>query len=124
MILHIDVAWLLDVQERAVPEDVSVADYSALTAAVARHRTRIPRAGVAEPDAAWRAAALLDTLARLQPLPHRNALYACQVAVAYMHASGEGIDPPHGALVDLVREVRAGRTTVFQAAERLRDWRL
>ncbi|MEW2232718.1 toxin Doc, partial [Streptomyces sp. NPDC024062] len=43
MILHVDVPWLLDVQEQAVPEDVSVADYSALVAAVARHKTRIPR---------------------------------------------------------------------------------
>ncbi|MER6046073.1 toxin Doc (plasmid) [Streptomyces sp. BHT-5-2] len=124
MPLHIDVAWLLDVQEQAVPEDVSVADYSALVAAVARHKTRIPRASVVEPDAAWRAASLLDTLVRLQPLPHRNALYACQVAVAYMHAAGEGIDPPYGALVDLVREIQAGKTTVYQTAGRLRAWRI
>lgn len=93
MVLYIDVPWLLDVQEQAVPEDVTVADYSALVAAIARHKTRIPRPTTAEPDAAWRAAALLHTLVRLQPLPYRNSLYACQVAAAYMHASGEGIDP-------------------------------
>ncbi|SHM43985.1 toxin Doc [Streptomyces yunnanensis] len=124
MILHIDVPWLLDVQEQAVPEDVSVADYSALVAAVARHKTRIPRPSAAEPDAAWRAAALLDTLVRLQPLPYRNALFACQVAVAYMHACGEGIDPPYGALIDLVRDIQAGKTTVYQSAGRIRTWRV
>ncbi|MFJ5680249.1 toxin Doc [Streptomyces sp. NPDC093097] len=124
MILHIDVPWLLDVQEQAVPEDVSVADYSALVAAVARHKTRIPRPSTADPDAAWRAAALLDTLVRLQPLPYRNALFACQVAVAYMHACGEGIDPPYGALVDLVRDIQAGKTTVYQTAGRIRTWRI
>ncbi|MEU9984248.1 toxin Doc [Streptomyces sp. NPDC050856] len=124
MVLYIDVPWLLDIQEQAVPEDVTVSDYSALVAAVARHRTRIPRPTTAEPDPAWRAAALLHTLVRLQPLPYRNSLYACQVAVAYMHISGEGIDPPYGALVDLVREIRADKASVYQAADRIRDWRI
>ncbi|KOX25100.1 MULTISPECIES: hypothetical protein [unclassified Streptomyces] len=124
MILHIDVPWLLDVQEQAVPEDVSVADYSALVAAVARHKTRIPRPTASEPDPAWRAAALLHTLIRLQPLPYRNSLYACQVTAAYMHASGEGIDPPYGAMVDLVRDIQAGKTDVYQAADRIRIWRI
>lgn len=96
MLLYIDVPWLLDVQEQALPEDVSVADYSALVAAAARHRTKIPRHDTAGPDAAWRAAALLHTLVRLEPLPYRNSLYACQVTAAYMHASGEGIDPRTG----------------------------
>ncbi|WP_328930074.1 toxin Doc [Streptomyces sp. NBC_00190] len=124
MILHIDVPWLLDVQEQAVPEDVSVDDYSALVAAVARHKTRIPRPTTADPDPAWRAAALLHTLIRLQPLPYRNSLYACQVTAAYMHASGEGIDPPYGAMVDLVRDIQAGKATVYQAADRIRTWRI
>ncbi|GAA1198953.1 hypothetical protein GCM10009654_64490 [Streptomyces hebeiensis] len=122
--LFIDVAWLLDVQEQAVPEDVSVADYSALVAAVARHRTRIPRPATSDPDVAWRAAALLHTLVRLEPLPYRNSLYACQVAAAYMHASGEGIDPPYGALVELVRSVQGGKVSVYQVAEHLRGWRI
>jgi hypothetical protein len=122
--LYIDVAWLLDVQEKAVHEDLSVADYSALVAAVARHKTRIPHPDVADPDPAWRAAALLHTLVRLEPLPHRNSLYACQVAAAYMRSSGEGIDPPYGALVDLVRDIQARRITVHQAADQLRSWRI
>ncbi|WP_329167451.1 toxin Doc (plasmid) [Streptomyces sp. NBC_01717] len=124
MVLYIDVPWLLDVQEQAVPEDVAVADYSALVAAVARHRTRIPRPATAEPDAAWRAAALLHSLVRLQPLPYRNSLYACQVAAAYMHASGEGIDPPYGALVELVRGIQSGKAGVYQAGDRIRSWRI
>jgi hypothetical protein len=124
MPLYVDVSWLLDVQEQALPEDASVADYSALVAAVARHKTRTPRFTTSDPDAAWRAAALLHTLIRLEPLPYRNSLYACQVAVAYMHASGEGIDPPYGALVDLVREVRDRKATVFVVADRIRTWRI
>lgn len=124
MVLYIDVPWLLDVQEQAVPEDVTVADYSSLVAAVARHKTRIPRPAAVEPDAAWRAAALLHTLVRLQPLPYRNSLYASQVTAAYMHASGEGLDPPYGALVELVRDIQAGKANVYQAADRIRSWRL
>lgn len=123
-VLHIDVPWLLDIQEQALPEDVTVADYSALVAAVARHRTKIPRYDTSTPDAAWRAAALLHTLVRLEPLPYRNSLYACQVAAAYMHASGEGIDPPYGALVDLVRDIQSHKVGVFDAADRIRTWRI
>ncbi|RDG34626.1 toxin Doc [Streptomyces corynorhini] len=123
-VLYIDVAWLLDVQEQAVPEDVSVADYSALVAAVARHKTRIPRPATSEPDGAWRAAALIHTLVRLEPLPYRNSLFACQVAAAYMHASGEGIDPPYGALVELVRAIQSGKSNVYQAADQIRGWRI
>ena len=42
-VLHIDVSWLLDVQEAALDhDDVMVSDYSALVAAVARHKTRMP----------------------------------------------------------------------------------
>lgn len=123
-VLYVDVAWLLDVQEQALPEDVSVADYSALVAAVARHKTKIPRHDTSTPDPAWRAAALLHTLVRLEPLPYRNSLYACQVAAAYMHASGEGIDPPYGALVDLVREIQSRKAGLFDAADRIRAWRV
>ncbi|MGV9348691.1 toxin Doc [Streptomyces spiralis] len=125
MVLHIDVSWLLDVQEAALGhEDVSVADYSALVAAVARHKTRMPTLEASDPDAAWRAAALLHTLVRLEPLPHRNSLFAAFVAAQYMDQPGEGLDPPYGALSDLVRKVRDTRLSVYAVAEALRSWRI
>ncbi|OON78061.1 toxin Doc [Streptomyces tsukubensis] len=124
MALFVDVSWLLDVQERAVPEDVSVADYSALVAAVARHRTKMPTLAASDPDAAWRAAALLHTIVRLEPLPHRNSLYAAQVAAQYLGQCGEGIDPPYGALSDLIRDISEDKTDLYAAAERLRAWRI
>jgi hypothetical protein len=122
--LYIDVSWLLDVQERAMPEDVSVADYSALIAAVARHRTKMPTLAASDPDAAWRAAALLHAIVRLEPLPYLNSLYAALVAAQYMGQSGEGIDPPYGALSGLVRKVRDGAADVYTAADQLRAWRI
>jgi hypothetical protein len=36
----------------------------------------------------------MHTIVRLEPLPHRNSLYAAFVAAQYMDQSGEGIDPP------------------------------
>src|SRR3954454_12007115 len=125
MVLHIDVSWLLDVQENALGhEDVPVTDYSALVAAVARHKTKMPALETADPDTAWRAAALLHTIARLEPLPHGNSLFAAFVAAQYMDQSGEGIDPPYGALSDLVRKVRDARLSVYAVAEALRGWKL
>ncbi|MFF0837712.1 toxin Doc [Streptomyces sp. NPDC003388] len=125
MTLHIDVAWLLDVQEAALGHaDMTVTDYSALVAAVARHKTKMPTLETADPDAAWRAAALLHTIVRLEPLPHRNSLFAAFIAAQYMDQSGEGIDPPYGALSDLVRKVRDTRLSVYAVAETLRGWRL
>ncbi|MFF4361201.1 toxin Doc [Streptomyces sp. NPDC001604] len=125
MHLHIDVSWLLDVQEAALgSEDMSVADYSALVAAVARHKTKLPTLQTADPDAAWRAAALMHTIVRLEPLPHRNSLYAAFVAAQYMDQSGEGIDPPYGALSDLVRKIRDTRLRVPEIADQLRSWKI
>ncbi|MEU3289263.1 MULTISPECIES: toxin Doc [Streptomyces] len=125
MVLHIDVSWLLDVQEAALGhEDVTVTDYSALVAAVARHKTRMPTLEASDPDTAWRAAALLHTVVRLEPLPHRNSLFAAFVAAQYMDQSGEGIDPPYGALSDLVRKVRDSRLGIYAVAEALRSWRI
>ncbi|MFE5030205.1 toxin Doc [Streptomyces sp. NPDC056656] len=125
MILYVDVAWLLDVQEFAVGrQDMSVSDYSALVAAVARHKTRMPTLEESDPDTAWRAAALLHTIARLEPLPHHNSLYAAFVAAQYMDQSGETIDPPYGALSDLVRKIRDTRLDVYTVAEHLRTWKI
>ncbi|MER5519803.1 toxin Doc [Streptomyces sp. NPDC002763] len=123
--LYIDVSWLLDVQENALGhDDLTVADYSALVAAVARHKTRMPTLATADPDTAWRAAALLHTIVRLEPLPHRNSLYAAFIAAQYMAQAGEGIDPPYGALSDLVRKVRDTRISVQDVADQLRNWKL
>ncbi|MFG2957576.1 toxin Doc [Streptomyces sp. NPDC048291] len=123
--LYIDVSWLLDVQENALGhDDLTVSDYSALTAAVARHKTRLPTLATADPDTAWRAAALLHTIVRLEPLPHRNSLYAAFIAAQYMAQAGEGIDPPYGALPDLVRKVRDTRVGIQAVADQLRSWKL
>src|SRR5690242_21780629 len=92
-VIHIDVPWLLQRHEEVLPDQPSFDDFSALVAAVARHRVDPPRLGV-DSDPAWRAAALLHTLAVLKPLPAANARFACATAVAYMFVSGVGSTRP------------------------------
>ncbi|MFH8753692.1 toxin Doc [Streptomyces rimosus] len=123
MELHIDIRWLLERQAEVLPKHPSVHDFSALVAAVARHRVNTPQIGAAV-DSAWRAAALMHAVIRLRPLPARNALYGAAIAVAYMDAAGEGIDAPYGALVDLARDIEAGHTDGYDAADRIRTWRI
>ncbi|MER7974232.1 toxin Doc, partial [Streptomyces sp. NPDC096080] len=64
-VIHIDVPWLLQRHEEVLPDQPTINDFSALVAAVARHRVDPPRLGV-DSDPAWRAAALLHTLALLK----------------------------------------------------------
>ncbi|MGX1887381.1 hypothetical protein [Streptomyces sp. NPDC055287] len=44
--------------------------------------------------------------------------------MAYMDVTGESIDAPYGALIDLCRDIDAGRTDAYDAADRIRSWRL
>ncbi|MEU3065089.1 toxin Doc [Streptomyces subrutilus] len=123
MELHIDHRWLLERQE-ALFKDVEVADHSALAAAVARHRVNTPSLHVDGPDAYWRAAALLESIVLLRPLPDHNEYFAYGVAVAYVEASGCALDADYDQWRELIADVRLLRATVFDVADRLRSWRL
>ncbi|MFD3488876.1 toxin Doc [Streptomyces sp. NPDC058665] len=121
--LHIDIRWLLERQAEVLPKQPSVHDFSNLVAAVARHRVNTPQVGVTV-DNAWRAAALMHAIIRLRPLPARNALFGSALATAYMDAAGEGINPPYGAVIDLARDIDAGRSDAYDVADRIRSWRI
>ncbi|MER5891202.1 toxin Doc [Streptomyces sp. NPDC001941] len=121
MQLLIDLRWLLEQQE-AVLKDVTVRDTSGLAAAVARHRVSTPSLDEDDPDAYWRAAALLDTLVLLRPLPRESEFFAYAVAVAYLAASGTPVDAPYEAWRGLITEIRLLRVTVYDIADRLRSW--
>lgn len=121
--LHIDVPWLLQQHEAALPEEPLVSDFSALVAAVARHRVDPPRLGY-DSDPSWRAATLLQTLALLRPLPAYNVRFSCATVIAYMHASGQGLDAPFGELVELTKELMSAKADVFTAADQIRSWRI
>ncbi|WP_347269200.1 hypothetical protein [Streptomyces sp. WAC00263] len=65
--LEIDIRWLLDRQEELLGKELAVRDYSALVAAVARHRVNTPQIEVGSPDAYWRTAALLEQIVLCGP---------------------------------------------------------
>jgi prophage maintenance system killer protein len=119
--LFVDVRWLLDRQERVLGKDLQIRDYSALVAAVARHRVNTPHLDVGEPDAYWRAAALLDTIVLQRPLPARNELYGYGVAVAYIEASGETVAASEEQWIQLIEDIKALRLDTFDIADRLRS---
>jgi hypothetical protein len=121
--LFVDVRWLLDRQERVLGKDLQIRDYSALVAAVARHRVNTPHLDVGEPDAYWRAAALLDTIVLQRPLPARSELYGYGVAVAYIEASGETVAASEEQWIQLIEDIKALRLDTFDIADRLRSWR-
>ncbi|WP_030688453.1 hypothetical protein [Streptomyces sp. NRRL B-1347] len=123
MELHIDIRWLLDRQEELLGKDLGVRDYSALVAAVARHKVNTPQLEMGEPDVYWRAAALLEQLVLLRPLPARNAFFAYGVAVAYIRSSGKDVDDAFGPWETLIRDIRSLRLTVYDVADRLRSMR-
>ncbi|WP_331750010.1 toxin Doc (plasmid) [Streptomyces sp. NBC_01707] len=123
MNLFIDIRWLLDRQERLLGKDLEIRDYSGMVAAVARHRVNTPHLDLADPDAYWRAAALLDTIVLTRPLPARNELYGYAVALAYIEASGESVDPDPQPWKQLILDIKALRLDTFDIADRLRSWR-
>ncbi|MGY3676895.1 hypothetical protein ACVWXU_000518 [Streptomyces sp. TE33382] len=41
-----------------------------------------------------------------------------------MSAAGEGLDAASGALIDLARDIDAGRTDTYDASDRIRFWRI
>ncbi|MFD4130113.1 toxin Doc [Streptomyces globisporus] len=124
MELHVDIRWLLDRQEELLGKELTVRDYSALVAAVARHRVNTPSLTESTPDAYWRAAALLEQIILLRPLPVRSELFAYGVATAYLEASGETVDTAYEPWRDLIRDIQALRLTVYDVADRLRSWRV
>ncbi|NEA56545.1 toxin Doc [Streptomyces sp. SID13666] len=123
MDLHIDIRWLLDRQEELLGKDLGVLDYSGLVAAVARHRVNTPALAADEPDAYWRAAALLEQIVLLRPLPARNEYFAYGVAVAYIRASGNDVDDTFEPWRDLINDIRALRLNVYDVADKLRSLR-
>nr|WSW49901.1 toxin Doc [Streptomyces sp. NBC_01001] len=121
MDLHIDIRWLLDRQEELLGKELGVLDYSGLVAAVARHRVNTPALATGEPDAFWRAAALLEQIVLLRPLPARNEYFGYGVSVAYIRASGKDVDVAFEPWRDLITDIRALRHNVYDVADRLRS---
>ncbi|MER7742531.1 fic family toxin-antitoxin system, toxin component [Streptomyces sp. NPDC096538] len=119
--LHpLDVTFLLHAAE-LLDGDPQVDDYGPLYAAVAR-----VNASAMERDIYGslhlKAAALLQTLARLPCLEHSNDAFSWHATEAYLALNAQNLDYPPKAAVVLVREAALGELGVPRIARRLRDW--
>lgn len=69
-----------------------------------------------------RAAALLQTLAKLPCLENSNEAFAWHATEACLILNGRGLDYPPKAAVALVRDTASGTLGVARIARQLRDW--
>ncbi|MFF1343922.1 toxin Doc [Streptomyces sp. NPDC058290] len=123
MELLVDYRWFLARQEDLLRTDLTVNDLSVLVGMAARHRVDPPRLDQEHPDAFWRAAVFLEECVLLRPLPARNEAYGYGVALAYLEASGERVDPTYEPWRALIADIRALRLDSYGIAGRLRSLR-
>lgn len=119
--LHpLDVTFLLHAAE-LLPGDPQVDDYGPLYAAVARVNARALERDIYG-SLYLKAAALLQTLARLPCLEHSNEAFAWHCAEAYLTLNGNRLDYPPKEAVSMVRDVASGVMGVGLAGRQLRAW--
>ncbi|MFC7987381.1 fic family toxin-antitoxin system, toxin component [Streptomyces sp. NPDC057336] len=119
--LHpLDVGFLLHAAE-LLPGDPQVDDYGPLYAAVARVNARAMERDIYG-SVYLKAAALLQTLARLPCLEHSNEAFAWHTTDAYLVLNGRPLDYPPKEAAALVRDAATGALGVGLIGRRLRAW--
>ncbi|MFJ4691806.1 fic family toxin-antitoxin system, toxin component [Streptomyces sp. NPDC088766] len=119
--LHpLDVTFLLHAAE-LLEGDPQVDDLGPLYAAVARVNARAMERDVYG-SPYLKAAALLQTLAKLPCLEHSNEAFAWHAAEAYLLLNERALDYPPKEAVVLVRDAATGALGVARIARQLRDW--
>ena len=121
MILHVDLAWILDVAERAGQGDPAPVDYGVAIAAVERHRAVVAGRDVYDGPLA-RAAALVHTLGRLPWLERSNLRVAVAVAHGYLQASGVPAELDQDRVGALAAELRRPGATAADIIAVLKTW--
>lgn len=116
----LDVPFLLHAAE-LLPGDPQVDDYGPLYAAVARVNARAMERDIYG-SVYLKAAALLQTLAKLPPLEHSNEAFAWHSTEAYLALNGCPLDYPPKEAVSLVRDAASGATGVGLIGRQLRAW--
>ncbi|MEU1124614.1 fic family toxin-antitoxin system, toxin component [Streptomyces sp. NPDC005899] len=116
----LDVAFLLHAAE-LLDGDPQVDDLGPLYAAVARVDARAMDRDVYG-SLHLKAAALLQTLARLPCLEHSGEAFAWHSTEAYLLLNGRQVDYPPKEAVALVRDASTGTLGVARIARRLREW--
>ncbi|CAL9324516.1 fic family toxin-antitoxin system, toxin component [Streptomyces sp. SudanB66_2053] len=118
--LPLDVTFLLHAAE-LLDGDPQVDDYGPLYAAVARVNARAMERDIYG-SLYLKAAALLQTLAKLPCLEHSNAAFAWHATEAHLLLNGRELDYPAKAAVALVRDATSEALGVAGIARQLRDW--
>ncbi len=120
--MKITMEWAWSALAHHLPSDPAVWDPSGVVAAVARHQNDLVLvAGQPEPDMAWRAAALLHTLAVCPPLESpMNEFYAAAATRSYLRVAGAKELPSPVLLADLTEAAKGGRADVSAVAQQLR----
>ncbi|MFD3442537.1 fic family toxin-antitoxin system, toxin component [Streptomyces sp. NPDC058685] len=116
----LDVTFLLHAAE-LLDGDPQVDDLGSLYAAVARVNARALERDIYG-SLNLKAAALLQTLARLPCLEHSNEAFAWHSTEAYLALNSYLLDYPPKAALALVRDAAAGTLGVPRIARQLRDW--
>lgn len=116
----LDVTFLLHAAE-LLDGDPQVDDLGSLYAAVARVNARAMERDIYG-SLNLKAAALLQTLAKLPCLEHSNEAFAWHSTEAYLALNGHLLDYPPKAALALVRDAAAGTLGVPRIARQLRDW--
>ncbi|MGW3142901.1 fic family toxin-antitoxin system, toxin component [Streptomyces sp. NPDC001139] len=119
--LHpLDVTFLLHAAE-LLDGDPQVDDFGPLYAAVARVNARAMERDIYG-SLYLKAAALLQTLARLPCLEDSNERFAWHATEAYLLLNARELDYQPKAAVALVRDAASGTLGVALIARQLRDW--
>ncbi|WP_458247121.1 fic family toxin-antitoxin system, toxin component [Streptomyces sp. MAI_2237] len=119
--LHpLDVTFLLHAAE-LLDGDPQVDDFGPLYAAVARVSARAMERDIYG-SLYLKAAALLQTLARLPCLEHSNERFAWHATEAYLLLNARELDYQPKAAVALVRDAASEALGVALIARQLRDW--
>lgn len=118
----LEVTFLLHAAE-LLPGDPQVDDLGPLFAAAARVNARSMEHDIYS-SLHFKAAALLQTLAKLPCLEHSNESFAWHSTEAYLALHGRRLEYPPKAAVVLIRDAAAGTLNIPRIARQLRAWTL
>lgn len=120
MTVYLDIEMLLALAEQ-VPGDPQPDDYGILVAACARHQAVLLGRDVYG-SATLQAAALIDTIVKLRPMPTRNATFAWYAAVGFLELNGVVLDASPAEVSELVRAVRSNEADLPAVSANLSSW--
>lgn len=121
MNVNVDLAWILEVAQRAGQDDPAIDDFGVPLAAVERCHAVLVGQDVYQ-GAYARAAALAHTLGRLRWLERSNVRVAVAVAHAYLITAGVPAKLDQQRVAALVAELRKDSCTAQSVAAVLKAW--